>query len=159
MGLSLNIGCGDKVLGSISGNKCINVDIRQLDGVDIVCDARHLPFKNECFDRVLAYDIIEHFPVSETENLLKEWTRVLKINGRMKIRTPSMKWVAYYYIHKKDAKFVSYHIFGGQEYEKNFHYVLFDYEWLSALCKKYGLKTIDYKEIHSNFEMVLNKER
>ena len=62
------------------------------------------------------------------------------------------------YLQKKDAKFVSYHIFGGQTYLENFHYVIFDQKWLSSICDKYKLKTIEYREIHSNFEIVVMKE-
>ena len=158
MNLSLNVGCGDKILKDISGFKCINVDVRALEGVDIICDVKHLPFSDERFERILASDIIEHFPVSETENLLEEWSRVLKLGGHMKFRTPSLKWVTDYYKATGDAKFVSYHIFGGQGYETNFHYVIFDNVWLSALCDKFGLKTTDYRENHSNFELVVVKE-
>jgi predicted SAM-dependent methyltransferase len=155
--VSLNIGCGDQILKDISGFKCINIDIRPLDGVDIICDVKRLPFSDDCFERILASDIIEHFPLSETEKLLKEWARVLKPSGHIKFRTPSLKWVARHYLATGDAKFVSWHIFGGQDYDTNFHYVIFDNVWLSSLCSKFGLETIDYKENHSNFELVLSK--
>ena len=156
-GFSLNIGCGDKILKSISGYKCINVDIRPLKDVDVVCDVRYLPFKDEFFERILASDVIEHFPISETDELLKEWSRVLKIGGHIKFRTPSLKWVANTYLQTRDAKFISWHIFGGQDYDTNFHYVIFDDKWLSSLCAKHNLYTIDYKEVHSNFELVCEK--
>jgi predicted SAM-dependent methyltransferase len=157
-GKALNIGCGDIILDDISGFPCVNVDIRLLDGVDIVCDVRVLPFEDEEFDRIFASDIIEHFPKSETRELVKEWSRVLKIGGRIKFRTPSLKWVAHYYLHTGDAEFVSYHIFGGQDYPGNFHYVIFDNKWLEQVCAEFNLRVIDYKEIHSNFELVLVKE-
>jgi len=156
-GKSLNIGCGDVILKDIAGYQCINVDIRPLDGVDYVCDVKELPFENEEFDRVLASDIIEHFPKSETESLIQEWSRVLKVGGNMKFRTPSLKWVAHHYLETGDAEFVSWHIFGGQDYDTNFHYVIFDNVWLSKICEKFNLKTIDYKENHSNFELVVKK--
>ncbi len=157
-GLSLNLGCGEKIFEEIAGYKCINIDIRQLDGVSVVCDVRHLPFSDKSFDRVLASDILEHFPVSETDNLLKDWSRVLKTGGNMKFRTPSLKWVVAHYKSTGDAKFVSYHIFGGQSYKENFHYVIFDNVWLTELCKKFDMEVIDYKENHSNFELVVTKK-
>jgi len=131
-GKALNIGCGNIILDDIAGFPCVNVDIRPLDG--------------------------EHFPKSETRELVKEWSRVLKIGGRIKFRTPSLKWVAHYYLHTGDAEFVSYHIFGGQDYPGNFHYVIFDNKWLEQVCAEFNLRVIDYKEIHSNFELVLVKE-
>lgn len=157
MKFSLNIGCGDDIIDNINGYKCVNVDIRPLDKVDIVCDVRNLPFLDSTFVRILASDIIEHFPVSDTDKLLAEWARVLENGGRIKFRTPSLKWVAQTYLNTLDAKFVSWHIFGGQDYKTNFHYVIFDHIWLSKLCSKHGLIMIDYKEVHSNFELVCEK--
>ena len=157
MGLSLNIGCGDKILDDISGYPCINIDIRLLKGVQMVCDVKQLPFKSNCFDRVLASDIIEHFPISETESLLAEWARVLKIGSNIKFRTPSLKWVSTAYLKTGDAKFMSWHIFGGQDYPSNFHYVIFDRRWLNELCNKFGLYETNYSETGSNFELVATK--
>jgi predicted SAM-dependent methyltransferase len=157
MGLSLNVGCGDKFLDEISGHPCINIDIRPLKGVQIVCDVKRLPFKTGYFDRILASDIIEHFPISETELVLSEWARVLKVNGNIKIRTPNLKWAAAAYMKTNDAKFISWHIFGGQDYSNNFHYVIFDHDWLVRLCAKFDLYEISYKEVGSNFELVVSK--
>jgi len=158
MGVSLNVGCGEKSLSSINNFKCINIDIRPLPGVDMVCDVRQLPFDDNYFDRILASDIIEHFPVMETHGLIEEWARVLKVDGRMKIRTPSLKWMTSTYTREQNAEFISWHLFGGQEYKENFHYVIFDQKWLSAICSKFNLKTIEYNEIYSNFEIVVLKE-
>ena len=157
MGLALNIGCGDMILKDINDFPCINVDIRPLKGVDVVCDVKKLPFPDAHFDRILASDIIEHFPISETESLLAEWSRVLKIEGHMKFRTPNLKWVAQTYLKTGNAKFMSWHVFGGQDYPTNFHYVIFDRDWLNSLCVKFGLQEIDYKEIYSNLELVVKK--
>jgi len=157
MGLSLNVGCGDKSLESISGYPCVNVDIRPLKGVNVVCDVRYLPFPAACFDRILASDIVEHFPISETELLLSEWSRVLKSGGNIKFRTPNLRWVATEYLRSNDAKFMSWHIFGGQDYSSNFHYVIFDRRWLLELCNRYSLFEVGYLESGSNFELVVTK--
>lgn len=154
---ALNIGCGDKILDSIGPYPCINVDMRLLDGVNLICDVKHLPFSDESFDRVLASDIIEHFPISETEDLLSEWTRVLKTDGNIKFRTPSLKWASTEYLRTGNAKFVSWHLYGGQDYPSNFHNVIFDREWLSELCSKFNLYEVDHKEIGSNLELVTTK--
>ena len=42
----LNLGCGTQIL---EGNKWINVDIRKVKGVDIICDIKHLPFKDNLY--------------------------------------------------------------------------------------------------------------
>lgn len=164
MGLSLNIGSGDKPMRDINGHTCINIDIRDLSDTEkykgatfVRGDVRKLPFPNEHFEAILASDIIEHFPKTETKALIEEWTRVLKPNGLIMFRTPSLRWVVSHYSQTGDAEFISYHIFGGQDYSGNFHYVIFDKEWLERICNEFGLVVVDYKENHSNFEMIVSK--
>jgi len=150
---TLNIGCGDRTFTEYpEGFKCINLDERSdLSVVDVVSSAEVLPFEDNYFDYLLASDIIEHFPISKTLTLLTEWYRVLKLGGTLEIRTPDMEWVAEHYKDNKDAKFVSYHIFGGQDYPGNFHYVIFNTKWLQELCSEVGLKLISTLSVHSNF--------
>jgi predicted SAM-dependent methyltransferase len=69
----LDIGCGE---GPKKGD--IGVDFRKTSSVDIVADARMLPFKDESFDHVYSSHLIEHFSHREVRNVLFEWVRVLK---------------------------------------------------------------------------------
>ena len=153
----LNLGCGSDIKKQWMGCPCINVDIRQLEGVDEIWDVRILPIEDNMIDYILASDIIEHFPISETPKLLGEWARVLIPGGILEIRTPSLKYLAEDYLKRKDAKFTSYHLFGGQDYSENYHYVIFDREWLSRLCKSVGLEEIEYNDERTNFRMKLRK--
>ena len=157
---TLNVGCGDRIYKEYpKGFPCTNIDNRpDLDEVDVVGDVRDLSmFKEAEFSYILASDIIEHFPLEETESIIKEWHRVLDRQGTLEIRTPNLKWAAFYYSHTGDAKFVSWHIFGGQDYEGNCHYVMFDRAWLRSICEPVGFKELDYEEDHSNFIMKLQK--
>lgn len=159
---TLNLGCGDRTFREYpKGHECINYDLRAgLKGVDVVGDVKDLSqFDNASFDYVLASDIIEHFPITETKTLLNEWSRVLKSGGIMEIRTPNMEWVAAYYNQKSDAKFVSYHIFGGQDYEGNFHKVMFDPKWLTEICESVGLIPVKtHRPAGSNFVLTVYKK-
>ena len=154
---ALNLGCGSKVFKQLEGCDCINIDIRELIGVDLICDVRKLPFDAESIAYILADDIIEHFPLSETLSILREWSRVLSKNGKIKIRTPNLNWICEHYVQNKNNEFTSLHIFGGQNYKENYHYVLFDKEFLSKFCKKAGLEVIQYREVDSNFELTCKK--
>lgn len=161
MRLTLNIGSGDRVYDEFpekSNNKCINFDFRKnLNKVDVVGDVRHLPFSDDAFDYVLASDIIEHFSIKMTKTILFEWRRVLKRGCVMEIRTPNLKYIAEHYMKYKDTKFASHHIFGGQDYTGNFHYVIFDRPWLSKLCRQTGLGEVEYKEDVTNFILKVRK--
>jgi predicted SAM-dependent methyltransferase len=157
-GISLNLGCGTDIRKELDGFPCVNIDIRNLPGVDEVTDIRNLKdIPDASVDYILVSDIIEHFPLSETEGLLREWSRLLKKKGVLEIRTPSLKYMAEHYVKYHDAKHISYHIFGGQDYTENFHYVIFDGPWLQFLCRQVNLFMIDYKEDGSNFILKIEK--
>lgn len=159
MGITLNIGCGERIFEEYpEGNKCINIDERpELSNVHIVGDVRTLPFENDHFDYILASDILEHFPLAEMRDLLTEWIRVLKPAGIIEFRTPNMKWAAQYYLQTGDAKFVSYHIFGGQDYSGNFHYIMFDRKWLKQMMAFFKCQEISYVEDGSNMIVKFRK--
>ena len=155
---TLNLGCGERTFKEYpEGYKCINYDERDLPNIDQVGDVKKLPFEDGSFDYVLASDIIEHFPISITDSLLREWQRVLCPNGILEIRTPNLKWAALYYAQTGEAKFVSHHIFGGQDYPGNFHYVMFDRFWLNNIMLRHGLSETDYVEEGSNFILKVRK--
>ena len=157
---TLNLGCGDRVYKEYpKGHECINMDVRaNLEGIDVVGDVKDLSmFKDNEFTYILASDILEHFPIKDTEKLLKEWARVLIRYGTLEIRTPNLKWALYYYHTYKDAKFVSHHIFGGQDHDGNYHYVMFDRAWLLSICVPIGFKEESYMEDGSNFIMKLTR--
>jgi hypothetical protein len=52
-----------------------------------------------------------------------------------------------------DAKFTSWLLYGGQGYSGNFHYVLFDREWLKSILIEHGLRETHYKDDGNNFIM------
>ena len=72
MKLTLNIGCGNRTYKEYpEGYTCINYDERNLEGVNTTGDARKLDNPDKMFDYILASDIIEHFPLSETNEILE----------------------------------------------------------------------------------------
>jgi predicted SAM-dependent methyltransferase len=159
--LCLNLGCGEKTYAFYPDEeyKCINMDNRALSNVQVIGDVRKLEFPDNHFGYILASDVIEHFPISKTEDLLKEWARVLKIGGIMEIRTPNIEWVVKHYYTTRDCKFVSWHIFGGQDYPGNYHYVIFDRALLNDFCNKADLHEVDYSAMDSNFTLKVMKTK
>ena len=156
---TLNIGCGERTFKEYpKGYECINIDERDLSNVDIVMDVRKLDFPDEYFSYIIASDIIEHFPISKTKNVLIEWKRVLKIGGVIEFRMPNLKVICKKYIDgKADTKYTSWLLYGGQGYSGNFHYVGFDRKWFSSICDECGLKEIEYNEKGNNFEMKVKR--
>ncbi len=78
----LNIGCGSK---SLPG--WVNLDLKDIPGVDVVHDIEKLPFpfEDNKFEEILCQDILEHV---EYIPILKDLYRILKPGGVLKIRVP-----------------------------------------------------------------------
>ena len=157
--ITLNIGCGERTFKEYpAGYRCINVDQRDLSNVDKVMDVRKLEFPDEYFDYILASDIIEHFPIAETRDVLNEWKRVLKPEGVIEFRTPNLEAICKRYISGlHDAKLTSWLLYGAQSYSGNCQYVGFDRGWFSSVCKGCGLKEVDYEASENNFIMKVKK--
>ena len=73
-------GAGNQVSGYI------NVDLVALPGVDVVCDAENLPFRDETLDRIDCEAVIEHTP--DPMKLLAEIHRCLKKGGGCRVVAP-----------------------------------------------------------------------
>ena len=154
---TLNIGAGERTYKFYPTDdfECINFDERNMEGIDVVGDVRNFNmFRDEEFDYILASDIIEHFTIFETKNILKEWKRVLKIGGIIEFRMPNLKVICKKYIDgNHDAKLTSWLLYGGQDYSGNFHYVGFDRGWFRSIIEPLGFVEIEYKDADNNFEM------
>lgn len=84
----LNIGCGDNILPVEEG--WINIDMYN-DKADVKADMGKLSmFEDNSVDEIYASHIIEHADFREAFDVLREWKRVLKPKGILRIETPDM---------------------------------------------------------------------
>jgi len=156
---TLNVGCGERVYKIYpEGYVCVNFDERSLDGVDVVGDVKDLSqFCDGYFSYILASDILEHFPIDKSLDILREWQRVLEKGGRIEFRVPNLKAICAQY-DGKNAKFISWLLYGAQNYSGNFHYVCFDRMLLEEYCTLVGLRPIEYREEGNNFILLAIKD-
>ena len=156
---TLNVGCGGRTYKEYpAGYTCLNMDERSLQNVDITGDVTDLSrFANEEFSYILASDILEHFPISRTVAILREWARILKVGGLIEFRVPNLSAICEHYNTYGDATHVSWLLYGGQDYSGNFHYVCFNKKMLTELCAQVNLSAIEYKEEGTNFILVVKK--
>ena len=80
----LHIGCGNAILPK----PFLNIDGRDLEGVDLVCDLKGLPFDDCDFDLIYCSHVLEHFKRNQIETVLSEWFRCLKKGGIFRISVP-----------------------------------------------------------------------
>ena len=104
-------------------------------------DAYPLDYPDACADEVRASHLLEHFPHGLTEAVVRDWVRVLKPGGVLKIAVPDFAWVADRYQAGEPINTVGY-VMGGQVDGDDYHKALFDAEYLGDLLREAGLEDI-----------------
>ncbi len=141
--LLLNLGCGKDIRDAY-----INIDFFSDEQRVIEMDLRHLEFKDNSVDGILAIDILEHFSHREIDSVLKECARVLKPGAEIIIRCPSLRLqIKAYYDGDWDAEIASIMIFGEQTNPSEFHYVTFDERSIKKYLDFAGFDVISIEEI------------
>lgn len=145
----LHLGCGHIILPGFT-----NIDIRDIEGIDKVSPVYPLDYKSNTFDLVYGSHLLEHFPRKQTLNILKEWIRVLKPDGILRLSVPDINALIKIYRQTNDISQIIGPLFGKQDYKYNYHYTIFDYKILKELMEKAGLTAVhtwDYRRtIHSD---------
>lgn len=82
--IKLNLGSGKRPLPGY-----FNIDVAE--ECDIYWDARKLPLEDNTVDEIVAIHLLEHFKKQEVQDILKDWNRMLKLNGRLILEFPDVK--------------------------------------------------------------------
>ncbi len=127
-----------------------SLDIRPLEGVKYVADVRNLPFEDDSVDELAARHLVEHFARYEVGDVLKEWNRVLKPGGIITLWCPNLLYIAEQYLNLPDIdknperKFhLIGWLYGGQDYDENYHYFAYDWWLLGDFLLKAGFGKVD----------------
>jgi predicted SAM-dependent methyltransferase len=147
----LHIGCGKVILPK----PFENLDTRELPGVDHISKAYPLDFDDNTFDLVYSSHVLEHFKKIETQSIVNEWVRVLKPGGIIRLSVPSLESLIKIYQTSGNIDDIIGPMMGGQTYDENFHYNIFDTKKLTFLLENAGCEAVhtwDYKRTsHSMF--------
>lgn len=138
--LRLNLGCGHIALPDY-----VNVDMRELPGVDVVAEAGDLPFEPGSVDEIFSAHLLEHFPQEAVRRrLLPYWRGLLRPGGAFRAVTPDAAAMlsaagegAYPF---EDFREV---VFGAQDYAGDFHYNLFTPDSLGGLLRETGFGEVE----------------
>lgn len=79
--LMIDLGCG-----SAKHRGYLGVDLRRLKGVDVIADVCRLPFKDNCFDRMILRHVMEH--VADIVAFMNEIWRVSNNGATIYVWTP-----------------------------------------------------------------------
>ena len=136
--IKLHLGCGERYLPGFC-----HIDIRKFPHIDYVASIDKLDmFEDDSVNLIYASHLLEHFSRNKTEEVLKEWHRVLKRGGIIRLAVPDFEKLINVYQETKDIKLILGPLFGKQDYLENTHYMVFDYNLLSEVLEKVGFKNI-----------------
>lgn len=139
-GLRLNLGCGH-----VSLPDYINVDQRDVPGIDIEADLGDLPLPEGGAQEIYSSHVLEHFPQEELRRrLLPYWHRLTASKGLFRAIVPDgeamLAGLAAGTYPFEDFREV---LFGAQEYGGDFHYNLFTPASLQKLLEEAGYGDIE----------------
>lgn len=135
--LRLHLGCGD-----VDYPGFVNLDARPQPHVHHVQRIDRLKaFADDSVSLIYVSHCLEHFSHLHVVDVLREWRRVLKPGGVLRISVPDFDlMVATYLDTGRDMRSILLALMGGQDYPFNFHYTCFNEAELSRLMLEAGLK-------------------
>jgi len=135
----LNLGCGHVPLTGF-----VNVDMRELPGVDIIAPIDDIPVRPGTVSEIFSSHLLEHFPQEELRrSLLPYWTSLLAHGGLFRAVVPDGEAM----LAKAADGSYPFHdfrevLFGSQDYTGDFHYNMFTPDSLSDLLAEAGFSQI-----------------
>jgi predicted SAM-dependent methyltransferase len=136
----VNLGCGEKPLPGY-----VNVDARPLPGVDVVADARRLPFEPGSLSELASAHLIEHFRQAHLETVvLPYWRSLLRPDGVLRIICPNwevmLRRVVDGSLSWQEYKLLT---FGLQDYEGDDHFAMYTPDTLAETLRAAGFTNVD----------------
>ena len=138
--IKINIGCGWRDFGKdwihIDGG-----DYSHLDSNDIV----KLSYEDNSVDLIYASHVIEYFDRKEVKDVLKEWVRVLKPGGTLRLAVPNFSEMAILYSEGLlELDNILGPLYGKMSMgdETIYHKTTYDFNSLKSLLEDLGMKDI-----------------
>ena len=138
-GAKVNLGCGHIPLAGY-----VNVDMRELPGVDVVADVGELPFEEASLREVFSAHLLEHFPQEELiRRLLPHWHDLLAPGAAFRAVAPDGEAMLANFAAGRYA-FEDFRevLFGAQDYEGDFHYNLLTPTSLGKILEDAGFRDV-----------------
>ncbi len=159
--MKLHLGCGTKKLEG-----WVNIDSVPECRPDLVHDiTRPLPYADQTVDELLAEDLLEHFDKYIRYLVFYEWTRVLKVGGKITLQVPDFKTILLRYFKFGYDNFVDF-IFGENLWESKIYIGHFgNHKWgysqktLKEFVGPFGIEPTHVRRIGLNIRLEGVKRR
>ena len=134
----LHLGCGERYLPGF-----LHVDSRKLSHIDVVADIQDLSaFPDNSADMIYHVAVLEHIGRYDTVSTLSEWFRVLKPGGILRSSVPNFEAIVEAYQKWGDMEMLLGLLYGGQTYDENSHYTMFDRPYYTKCLTEAGFTGI-----------------
>lgn len=156
--VKLHLGCGKKYIPGFT-----HIDLADYSHIEYKQDIRDLSNFEDCsIDLIYCCHALEYFDRFEVINVLKEWYRVLKKGGILRLAVPDFENIVKVYLRYNDLEYQG--ILGplyGKWQNNNtdetlYHKTTWDYKSLSQVLKHIGFtKAVRYdveQTIHKNYD-------
>lgn len=136
---NLHLGCG-----WVDHPSFINVDALPALHVHYIHRIDRLPFMRDgSVDLIHASHCLEHFSHLQVPDVLREWHRVLKKGGTLRLGVPDFDaMVGLYQAKGRDIDSILGFLMGGQDYRHNFHMTAFTSTSLTRLLRDAGFESV-----------------
>jgi len=150
--IKLHLDCGDKHIDGY-----INIDIRPMEAVDKVDNIKYLrSFEKDSVDVIYSASVLEHFTRWEYKNALRRWYEILKHGGALRLGVPDFESIVKYYLKNNNIDDIIGLLYGGQDYDQNFHHMCWDFKSLKRDLEELGFRNVkryDWRNTeHSNID-------
>lgn len=143
--MKLHLGCGKRHIPGF-----VHIDAIDYPHVDHVATIDNLSFiVDASVDLIYNCHVLEHFKRRDVGRVLKEWHRVLKPGGILRVSVPDFAELCEVYRKFGHLDLVVGPLFGRQDYLYNIHYNIFDFATLELRLQEAGFVNIrryDWRE-------------
>lgn len=142
----LNLGCGWDLREGY-----LNVDLHDFHKPELVADVTKLEMlPSDYYSEVLAQDVLEHLPRQSTVEVLRGWSRLLKVSGLLHLRVPSVIDLAELLKLPENQSIARQELlvqclFGTQAYTEDCHYTTFTEPLLRHYLAEAGMEVEEWR--------------
>lgn len=156
--MMLHLGSGKRYIPGF-----VHIDINKFPHIDFVHDIRTLPMiKSNSVELIYFCHGIEYFDKIEVKTVLKEWKRVLKKDGILRLAVPDFEALIKVYKKYKDIDKIIGPLYGRWEISRNdkievlYHKTVYDFKSIKEVLEEagfYKVKRYDWrKTIHKDYD-------
>jgi len=158
--MKLHLGCGKRYIPGL-----IHIDLDDYPHIDYRHDIASLPmFADNSVDLIYCCHALEYYDRQEAQEVLKEWRRVLKRGGILRLAVPDFEAIVKVYLKYKDLahRGILGPLYGEMAIKTSegkrviYHKTVYDFESLREVLESAGFKNIhryDWRQtIHKDYD-------